>query len=263
MNRIKREIVLVSDQLNRLDIQDAADLSLVVRGEASLYLHYIDKVDCHIDIIVEKDARLTMLSYNEGFGDVEMQVQVYRDAKVMATFGELSDGDIELKAVFEMLEEGADVEIKTAAMVKHKKHYDLQCIQKAPHTIGTMENYAVVYESGNYQMVDTGKIEKGSYGSESHQKTHVLTMAEKQRSHVTPLLLIDENDVQASHATTLGQPDENQLYYLQTRGLSREQALGLLISGYLMPVAKGLNNEELQSEITRKIEEKAGLGCLM
>ena len=88
-------------------------------------------------------------------------------------------------------------------------------------------------------------------------------MAEKQRSHVTPLLLIDENDVQASHATTLGQPDENQLYYLQTRGLSREQALGLLISGYLMPVAYGLNNEELQSEITRKIEEKAGLGCLM
>ena len=57
--------------------------------------------------------------------------------------------------------------------MKHKKHYDLQCIQKAPHTIGTMENYAVVYESGNYQMVDTGKIEKGSYGSESHQKTHV------------------------------------------------------------------------------------------
>ena len=53
------------------------------------------------------------------------------------------------------------------------------------------------------------------------------------------------------------------MYYLQTRGLSREQALGLLISGYLMPVAKGLKNEELQSEITRKIEEKAGLGCLM
>ena len=72
-------------------------------------------------------------------------------------------------------------------------------------------------------------------------------------------LLIDENDVQASHATTMGQIDENQLYYLQTRGLTKTQALGLITIGYLLPIASSLDDETLQEELSAKVEKKVGL----
>ena len=108
-------------------------------------------------------------------------------------------------------------------------------------------------------MEATGKIIKGARESNSHQQTRVLTMSERHSSEVVPVLLIDENDVKASHATTLGQPDENQLYYLQTRGLSKEQALGLLSVGYFMPVADLLAHSEMHAQIQYRVEEKVGL----
>ena len=84
-------------------------------------------------------------------------------------------------------------------------------------------------------------------------------MSEKHNSEVLPVLLIDENEVKASHATTLGQPDENQLYYLQTRGLSRSQALGLLTLGYLLPISELFDNEEIKEKLKNEIEKKVGL----
>ena len=122
-----------------------------------------------------------------------------------------------------------------------------------------MENYAVVEEGGQYRMEATGKIIKGAREKNSHQKTRVLTMSERHSSEVVPVLLIDENDVKASHATTLGQPDENQLYYLQTRGLSRRQALGLLTVGYIMPITELFDQEEVRTALKDEIEMKVGL----
>ena len=104
-----------------------------------------------------------------------------------------------------------------------------------------------------------GKIVKGAHDSASHQASRVLTLSNQQSSEVIPLLLIDENDVKASHATTLGQPDENQLYYLQSRGLSRSQALGLLTVGYLMPISDLFDDATYHDEMKNEIEKRVGL----
>ena len=58
---------------------------------------------------------------------------------------------------------------------------------------------------------------------------------------------------------TLGQPDENQLYYLQTRGLSRKEALGLLSIGYLLPIVAYVNDADKQQELKNEIEKRVGL----
>ena len=74
-----------------------------------------------------------------------------------------------------------------------------------------------------------------------------------------PLLLIDENDVKASHALTIGQPDEDQLYYLQSRGLTTKQAVGLLSIGYFLPVIELIDNEEEKVQLRQEMESKVGL----
>ena len=62
---------------------------------------------------------------------------------------------------------------------------------------------------------------KGCAQAQSHQTTRVLTLGKDHTAKVIPLLLIDENEVKASHALSIGQPDEEQLYYLCSRGLSK------------------------------------------
>ena len=231
---------------------------------AVLYIESVSMNKTKLHIELEEEANLNLLMWNESStSHLDCVVNLQRNSSCLATFGEMSDGDVEARVVFNLTGEGSRVDVRSASIVNSKKEFDFECIHHAPHTVGIMENYAVVRMNGKYKMVDTGKIVKGAFDSSSHQTTRVLTMSEKQVAEVTPLLLIDENDVQASHATTLGQPDENQLYYLQTRGLSREEALGLITIGYLMPIANAIDNEELNKELTHKIEMKAGISCLM
>lgn len=258
--------IIKDSTLQTIELDCEKSLSIQVKKEtkALLYFKMMNESKTHLTIDIENGAEVMMLLWNESnASNLDCIVNLSRNARVVANMGEMSSGEVQSKVVFNLLGEGSYASVRSACIADSKKSFDLQCIHNAPHTVGIMENYAVVRNNGIYKMVDTGKITKGSYGSESHQTTRVLTMAEKHVSEVTPLLLIDENDVAASHATTLGQPDENQLYYLQTRGLSREQALGLITIGYLLPVAKGLEDEMIEKELTQKIEAKAGISCLM
>ncbi|MPN41600.1 hypothetical protein SDC9_189154 [bioreactor metagenome] len=77
------------------------------------------------------------------------------------------------------------------------------------------------------------------------------------------MLLIDENDVEASHATSVGQIDENQMVYLQSRGLNEKQVMGLITIGYLMPITGFIQNEELKEVLTNVIESKVTESCSM
>ena len=172
---------------------------------------------------------------------------------------ELNAGNTQARVTLDLCEEGAFAMLRSACIAASRKQFHMQCNHLQAHTEGLMENYAVVEEGGQYRMEATGKIIKGARESNSHQKTRVLTMSERHSSEVVPVLLIDENDVKASHATTLGQPDENQLYYLQTRGLSRRQALGLLTVGYIMPITELFDQEEVRTALKDEIEMKVGL----
>ena len=76
-------------------------------------------------------------------------------------------------------------------------------------------------------------------------------------------MLIDENDVEASHAATVGQMDEMQLYYMQSRGLSEMESMALLMSGYLMPIARAINDEKLKDHVIELINSKVSEICYL
>lgn len=259
------ELLIVEDGFKRdqLAVEDTLLNITVQKGvHASLLLTYAGKSDdIKSNIVVEDGASLTLMMKNEGCETLRLQQQtiVKKDASLTLAYCELNEGETWLDANFNLVESGASVKVRSACIVESKKHFKLDCKHDSAYTYGLMENYAVVKEGGDYRMEASGIIPKGSFESATHQATRVLTMSEKQKSEVLPVLLIDENDVKASHATTVGQPDENQLYYLQTRGLSRTQALGLLTVGYLMPITELFDDVKLQEELKDEIETKVGL----
>ncbi len=132
-------------------------------------------------------------------------------------------------------------------------------MSETDHTFGKMHNFAVLHRAADYDMVAAGKIVKGARGSESHQETRVLTLDADHKTRVLPILYIDENEVKASHAMTVGQPDADQMYYLESRGLSNLQAMSLLSIGYFMPVISLAGSEDLRHRLREDLERKAGL----
>lgn len=217
--------------------------------EATLELWGEDGCAVNVFVDVRVQQRLTL----------KQQAVAAPDALLKISYLDLANApaDYDLHAGF--MGQGAQLEIRSATLVEAAKTWKMEIVHDYPHTFGYMENYCVVKEQAKCQVEATGNIKKGAYGSESHQKTRVLTMQDRHHAEVVPVLYIDENDVKASHAMTLGQPDARQLYYLQTRGLSKEQALGLLCIGYFMPLVEQLAHTGLQDEIQCRVEEKVGL----
>ena len=82
----------------------------------------------------------------------------------------------------------------------------------ARNTFGDMENFAVTFENGSLVMHAAGHIGKNGQLSETHQSTRVLNYNSTKKAQVFPELIIENNDVKASHAESSGQVDPEQLY---------------------------------------------------
>lgn len=187
------------------------------------------------------------------------RIYAHRDAQIHVSILDIEPIVCDHTIYGEHLGTGAQIEVHTATLATIDKRWEMELLHRYPHTSGIMENYCVVEQEAHCEVKAIGNIKKGAHDSVSHQTTRVLTMGEKHDAQVTPILYIDENAVKASHAMTLGQPDSEQLYYLQTRGLNKEMALGLLSIGYFLPIVEQIANSELREEIKCRVEEKVGL----
>lgn len=97
------------------------------------------------------------------------------------------------------------------------------------------------------------KIPKEGQKTNSYLANHILKLGEKTLANSIPSLKIDANDVKASHGATVGQIDEEQLFYLMARGLTREFAEKLIVEGFFEPVIQKIPLEELRERIREMV----------
>lgn len=190
----------------------------------------------------------------------EEKVILHEDAHLCVGYYELGDHSANVDAVYSLVEREAKVDIITTSLAENQKQFYISCEHQCGHTYSNMEHYAINKAGGSVNITASGKIMKGAKESQSHQSTRVLTLADKEKVSITPLLLIDENDVAASHACAIGEMNEDHLYYLQTRGLSKEAALGLLTLSYVLPILRVVESWEIMyQQLSEDINSKVGL----
>lgn len=101
------------------------------------------------------------------------------------------------------------------------------------------------------------KIEHQSRATVSRLEEHALHLSPKARSDSIPGLMIDTNDVaRAGHASTSGEVDEEQLFYMRSRGIPRDEAIHLIVMGFFEPVLDRIPNDALRQRIAEMIEAK-------
>ena len=97
------------------------------------------------------------------------------------------------------------------------------------------------------------KIEKQAQKTNSYLANHILKLGEKTLANSIPSLKIDANDVKASHGATVGQIDEEHMFYLMARGLSRQEAEKLIVEGFFEPIIQKIPLEELREKIRKMV----------
>jgi Fe-S cluster assembly protein SufD len=153
---------------------------------------------------------------------------------------------------------GAEVDDVQVFFTAGRQHMDLtsNLLHRKPHTRGEVNVKGVL--KGKSQAVFWGliRIEPGAQGANAFQSERSLILEEGPRSNAIPSLEIEANDVRCTHAAATSQIDEEQLFYLRSRGLPEDEAQKLIVDGFFEPLIEKISLPFVQTRLRMLIDHK-------
>ncbi|KKT73469.1 MAG: hypothetical protein UW69_C0064G0014 [Microgenomates group bacterium GW2011_GWA2_44_7] len=156
-------------------------------------------------------------------------------------------------AKFRLTAEGADLTILGLMIAEGNQEQALtvEVIHEKPRTKAVIILKAVVFSKAKVNIKGSVKINKGAKMAEDFLREDVMLVGKEAKGEAYPYLEIEENEVIAKHAATVGRLNNEQLFYLMSRGLSLEESSLLLARGFLTEIL-----ERIPSEVGGKIDSQ-------
>ncbi len=241
-NHLDLELVSDSDQHQMILLRYQGS------GELNLKWDFKENINCNLLLLNETDSHLK----------VDEQFYLYENAQVFLNIGDFSLKNIDRNTVINLIKERGHIELNGATLSKGVINWSIKALHKAKHTYANLLNHGVVLRDSALKFDVLGDIGNGYSGSKTYQTTRMMNMDTNVDTQVFPQLIIDENDVEASHAASVGQPDPEAIYYMMSRGISYHDALKQMTLGYLLPAVMVIENDKIRDvlvdEILMKVE---------
>ncbi len=212
-----------------------------------------------IEIEVKADAKVYYLSMdhlNEAY--ISRVANVDQDANLDYHIISLNQNYNENKVIVNLNGENAEANFKLITIASDDTHnkFDVSLNNYAVKTKADIWQKAVAKTGGRNEFFATGFIEKGCDESENYQESRVLLLDDAAKGDASPLLLINHYNVLAGHAAGVSRVNEEELYYLQTRGITKEEAEKLMTIAFVKPLIDEIKEEELQTSILNELEQR-------
>ena len=226
----------------------SGNIFIIVKGQGKLELK----------LNFKKDSKWSVLFLNQNKESLEINETITLDenADLDLNYGEFAKVAQTKDTVLDLIGQHAKVDFNAAVLTDEKLSWKILAHHQAKHSYANVTTHAIVLENTEMDLDVIGKIDNGFSGSETHQTSRIMNLGDGLKTVVHPQLLIEENDVAASHAATVGQPNPEHLYYLQSRGLNSDQAMRLIVLGYLMPLIQSIQNQTIQDRLKEEVEAK-------
>ncbi|HEY0981451.1 Fe-S cluster assembly protein SufD [Schlesneria sp.] len=156
----------------------------------------------------------------------------------------------------------AEVNGVTFATEKQLLSYYTQQTHNAPHTRSDLLYKDVVRDNARCVWRGMIKVAKDAQKTDGYQRNDSLLMSETCRADAIPGLEIEADDVRCTHGATCGRVDEEQLFYCMCRGLSRAEAMHLIVEGFFQRVYDRIPVEIVRETLGQAVERKLGIGGL-
>lgn len=269
--------VQVPDPVQMVVLHDDADASLfnhvlIVADEGSeltyveSYLSSVEESKEQINIISEvfanDNANVTYGTIDflaAGMtGYINRRGVVYRDAILDWALGLMNDSSVINDNTTYLIGDNSTSNLKTVVVGRGDQtlNFTTEIVQYGKDSVGHILKHGVMKDSASSIFNGVGHIKHGATRSDAQQESRVLMLSEKARGDANPILLIDEDDVTAGHAASVGRVDPIQLFYLMSRGISQKEAERLVIHGFLDPVVRELPIESVKNRLKEVIELK-------
>jgi len=243
--------------------------TLIIVDEGA-YVHYVEGCTAPIyssdslhsavvEIIVKKGARCRYTTIQNWSNNVYNLVTKRAVAESGATM-EWVDGNIGSKVTMKypgvwLVGEGAKGETLSIAFAGAGQHQDAgsKMVHAAPNTSSSIVSKSVARGGGRTSYRGLVQINEGAHGSRSTVKCDALLVDDVSRSDTYPYVDVREDDVSMGHEATVSKLSADQLFYLMSRGMTEDEAMAMIVRGFVEPIARELPME-YALELNRLIE---------
>ena len=269
--------VVVEDPIQYVVLHDNENASLfnhaIIVTEESAEVTYVEnylstasgegnQVNIISEVIAGANSNITYGSVDyldKGFtGHIIRRGVTAADASINWALGLMNEGSQIIDNTTNLIGDRSTSELKSVIVGTGDQKINLtsKIVQYGKETNGYILKHGVMRENASSVFNGIGYIKHGGTKSIANQESRVLMLSEHARGDANPILLIDEDDVEAGHAASVGRVDPEQLYYLMSRGISQKEAERLVIHGFLDPVVRELPIEDVKRQLREVIELK-------
>ncbi|MBI1795871.1 MAG: Fe-S cluster assembly protein SufB [Candidatus Eisenbacteria bacterium] len=220
-----------------------------------------------VEIIVKANARCRYTTIqnwsNNVYNLVTKRALAYRDATMEWVDWNLGSKITQKYPSVYMMEPGAHGEILSIAFAGKGQHQDAggKVIHCAPNTTSKIVSKSISKDGGRAGYRGLVKVQKGAVDCRSNVNCDALILDEASRSDTYPYMEIEEDKVTIGHEATVSKIGDEQLFYLQSRGIGKDEAAGMIVSGFIEPIVKELPMEyavEMNRLIQLQMEGSVG-----
>ena len=222
-----------------------------------LLINYENVEEIHFDVPANTSLNVASLMHFAK-KDLKFSADVAQNSVLTGYFADFITSDCKADITINLNGEGAVCRWHLASLSEKNEHkeFAVNIYHNALNTYSKMDNYGVVRDNAKLVFAGIGKICNGMHGSKAHQNAKIMVFDKLSNGVAKPVLKIDENDVEASHAAVVGKINDEHIFYLTSRGLTEDEAKRLITFGYLKPIIKGFEDDEFKEEIINLIEGK-------
>ena len=239
--------------INDIIIEKNGNFLLDLTSEKNPIINVKKNVNITIDLLINEDTNLLTffvqkyakvmlrIFYKNSSEKLEILANLDEFSSFDAVFADFSSKNTSIKSNVILYGDGANSSFKFATLAKENsiKKYNISFDHIGNKTSSNLDGYLV--------------CENEAFVSMANQKIKGILFDEKSKATANPILKIDCDDIEASHACSIGNLNENHIFYLMSRGISEDEARKLIVEGYLNPISAYFD-EQNASEISEKIK---------
>jgi Fe-S cluster assembly protein SufD len=219
-----------------------------------------------VELLVAKGAHLRYVqlqNWNEKVWHFAHQsARIERDASVQWTVGGLGAKLAHIHQDISLDGEGSQAEVNgvTFATGRQVLSYYTQQTHNAPNTRSDLLYKDVLRDESRVIWRGMIKVAKDAQKTDGYQRNDGLVLSPDARADAIPGLEIEADDVRCTHGATVGRVDEEQVFYLMCRGLSRYEAMHMIVAGFFQRVYDRIPVETVRDTLDKAVIRKLGVG---
>lgn len=218
-----------------------------------------------VDLAPEAGGRVQFVSVQH-LNNHSRQVQlngtrVGRDAQAVSCFVNLGARWVRNESVSRLIDTGADSQMLSANLCDGHQEFDQRTLQQheSPHTTSDLLYKNALYDESRTIFSGLIQVCPGAHHTDAYQKCRNLLGSEEAEANSMPGLEIDADQVKCSHGSTSGQISDEEIFYLQARGIPAREARQMISQGFLNEAIERLAGQELKEAIEQRFEERFAL----